>query len=222
MGKRLTKKELREDSFLRLAKKTGEVLKEMRIWVIFWIIILSLLGLSVLGLFLLHESEERASLIEFREAQSLFRTSTSKEDFLVVRDKFSELLNQYSFCKLRPLFLLYKGLCEYKLEEWEKVINSLKGFQKRYPNHWLAPSALLITGNALEQKGDYWGAISVYEDLIKKYPENFNAPYAQLSIGRCLAKLGNLNKAKIAYKKLLSKWPNSVWGEEVKFWIKKD
>lgn len=216
MRRRLTKRELREDSFLRLARRIGEGWRENRIWIFVWATILLLLGTSGIGLFLLHRAEERDSFIEFTKAQSLFRDATTREEILKARDEFAKLLSRYTFTQARPLCLLYKGLCHYRLKEWENAILSLRGFYERYPRHWLAPSSIEAAANAFEQKGDYSEAISLYEYLVERYPHSFNAPHGQLSIGRCLMKLGELEKAKEAYRKVVSDWPDSVWVEDAR------
>lgn len=60
----------------------------------------------------------------------------------------------------------------------------------------------LDQGNALVEKGDYEGAIKVFEDFLAKYPEVYQA---RLNIASAYLKKGDLDRAEAEFKAVLDK-----------------
>ncbi len=60
----------------------------------------------------------------------------------------------------------------------------------------------LDEGNALVEKGDYEGAIKVFEDFLTKYPEIYQA---RLNLASACLKKGDLDRAEAEFKAVLDK-----------------
>ena len=152
---------------------------------------------------------------KYLQAQNLYLVNVEKQqkeengDFQQATKLFEEVIGQRFWSGNKQEAFFYLADCLFRLESYEKSIQILKEFEKKYPNSYFYSWAKLKRALIYEQMGDYPQAIQLYEIIKEKYAQAFVAPEAFLGQARCQELTGNKEEAVKIYQVLISRYPLS-------------
>lgn len=102
-----------------------------------------------------------------------------------------------------------KGLQAVRGGEYDRAIQSFRGFLRTDGDSSLAPNAHYWIGDSYFMLGDYYQAILNFNDVRQRYPTSDRAPAAVLKIGMAFLKMGNKTEARLAFQKVVKDYPAS-------------
>ena len=93
--------------------------------------------------------------------------------------------------------------------DFDKAVQALAGFQKRYPASGYTDSVRFWLGNALYGKRDYKEAIAAFRAFVAAAPENPRAPEALLALANTQAEMKDARGARKTIEDLVKTYPQS-------------
>jgi tol-pal system protein YbgF len=93
--------------------------------------------------------------------------------------------------------------------DFDKSVQALAGFQKRYPASGYTDSVRFWLGNALYGKRDYKEAIAAFRAFVAAAPEHPRAPEALLALANTQAEMKDARGAKKTIEDLVKTYPQS-------------
>ena len=97
----------------------------------------------------------------------------------------------------------------YKAANYEKVLESAKEFQSKFPDSSRMANVYYLMGDAYFSLDDYKKSIASYQAVVSKYESSPNVPDAWLNIAACQQQLRDYSAAKKTLKLLIKKYPSS-------------
>ncbi len=93
--------------------------------------------------------------------------------------------------------------------DFDKSVNALGNFQRRYPTSGYSDSVRFWMGNALYGKRDYKEAIAAFKAFVTTSPEHLRAPEALLAVANCQAEMKDNRAAKKTIEDLIKAYPKA-------------
>jgi tol-pal system protein YbgF len=93
--------------------------------------------------------------------------------------------------------------------DFDKSVQALASFQKRYPASGFADSVRFWLGNALYGKRDYKEAIAAFRAFVAAAPESPRAPEALLALANTQAEMKDARGARKTIEDLVKTYPQS-------------
>jgi tol-pal system protein YbgF len=93
--------------------------------------------------------------------------------------------------------------------EFDKSVQALAAFQKRWPNSGYDSAVRFWQGNALYGKRDHAQAIAAFRGFVAKAPEHPRAPEALLAVANSQAEMKDAKGARKTLDELLKAYPKS-------------
>lgn len=104
----------------------------------------------------------------------------------------------------------------YKAANYEKVLQSAKDFQQKFPDSSRMPNVYYLMGDAYFSLDEFKKSIASYQVIVSKYESSANVPDAWLNIAACQQQLKDLVSAKKTLKLLMKKYPDSKAAQKAK------
>lgn len=197
---KITRKELKQDSFLEFAGRTAELFSKYKLQIT---ASLALIVVIAVCLFLYGIYRQKLK----SEAFDVLAEAKDVESLVEVSKKYSGLS--------AGEFALYMAANQYYRDgKKQKSIELFKDFLKSYPASRLIPNAMLAVGHIEEDNGNYNEAIDVLNDIVKKYPLNYICPEALMFKAGLLEKNGKMHEAVLEYRNVTESYPASLWSRE--------
>lgn len=93
--------------------------------------------------------------------------------------------------------------------DFDKSVNMLGAFQRRYPGSPYSDMSRFWLGNALYGKRDYKEAISAFRSFVSSAPDHPRAPEALLALANSQAEMKDPNGARKTIQELMKAYPQS-------------
>ncbi|MBN2327827.1 MAG: tetratricopeptide repeat protein [Candidatus Omnitrophica bacterium] len=117
-------------------------------------------------------TEEHRYFLKAAEQYKQKNYESAAEDFLL----------SYSYSKdedLKVHCLFWIGECHRQIHQWDKALKCYQLIEERYPNHALAPRAILQEGSACIEEGSVEKGRALLRKLIQLYPQSNEAASAR-------------------------------------------
>jgi tol-pal system protein YbgF len=93
--------------------------------------------------------------------------------------------------------------------DFEKSVNALAAFQRRYPASPFTDSVRFWQGNALYGKRDYKEAVNAFRGFVASAPDHPRAPEALLALANSQAEMKDVKAARKTLDDLMKAYPQS-------------
>jgi tetratricopeptide (TPR) repeat protein len=228
MAKKITKKELKDDKFVRTTIKIIEWGQKnpriaIGISIALLIVLISVPLIIVSEINYSMEMESKVDLADKYCAEAVLGSQDGilYENYRKAIDLYNEVYSSAFVrrgIKSRAIYGL--GNAYFQLSQFDKAKEIYETYLKKYKNKWAA-NVYKSLGNIEENRGNYTLAIEKYKELIAKYPQEHVSPEAQYRIGKCYEYLKDYDKAIESYQNVVNFYPKSKWVEDAKKEIEK-
>jgi tol-pal system protein YbgF len=107
------------------------------------------------------------------------------------------------------------GLRAFQDRQYDKAVQQLRSFQRKYPNSDMADDAQYWIGESYFAQKDYNRAILEFNDVLK-YRRGDRVPAALLRQAQAFVEIGDKTDARLILQKLANDYPNSEQAREAK------
>ncbi len=117
-----------------------------------------------------------------QESVTLFKKACEKYNNKQFELAAEDFIFAYSYAhdvKLKAISLYWAGECHYQNREWQKAIQCFSRFENAYPDHSMAPKAILQKGCAYINSGKITEGKEALFILLENHPLSQEAPMAR-------------------------------------------
>jgi tol-pal system protein YbgF len=108
------------------------------------------------------------------------------------------------------------GLQQFQRGEYDKAIQTLRGFVAKNPGNELASLAHYWIGEAYFAQHKYNEAILSFNEIVVNSPKNERVPAARLRQGMAFAAMGDTNDARIFFQQVITEHPGTEEASKAK------
>ncbi len=155
-----------------------------------------------------------------------FSTRASREDeasvtFLGAQkaEDHQKIATEFSGSPYAPLALMARAKMLYDAKRYDDAAAAFSEMVRAYPRHELAARATAGLAFCLESKGDFDGALHMFEKAQGYESHKAWNDDNVIGIARCKERLGLTREALVLYEDFLAKRPGSMWSEVVGYKI---
>lgn len=203
-GKRLTKREIKEDAFVTYAFRVVDYVKEHRSKVIMAVaaVIVVIAGASYI-------SSSREAAEEEASRQLLAGMLQQRGgNYRGAAAAYEEVVSRYSGTDSGKLAVLYLGHARYELGQYEQALERYQEYlRKEKGDELTAAHATRGAAACMENTGRYEEAADLYESAARELDEADEAPGDLMSAARCWKLAGKPERAMEILKEVIDSYP---------------
>jgi outer membrane protein assembly factor BamD (BamD/ComL family) len=102
----------------------------------------------------------------------------------------------------------------FRESKFAEAKTQFESFQRAYPDHPMAPAAVLGIAACLDALDKTNETLTAYQDVVNRYPGSVVASQAKLGLARLYQAKGDLAQALKIYEELARPTASSAWGAE--------
>lgn len=205
-GKKITRKELKEDQLVTYYFKTRSFLEKHGKTLGF---ILAGVAVAAIIFGLVINSRIKANIAasyDLFQAQMMFNQGS----YQGASDKLNMLIDSYPGTRNAGEAHVALAKAHFRMADYDSTEYYADVFLDDYKsNSILTTAAMAVKAASLEQRGKYLEAAKIFTEAAHKYPRQFTAPIYLLDAGRCCNLAGDNETAIARYVELIENYPDS-------------
>ncbi|HDY88641.1 MAG TPA: tetratricopeptide repeat protein [bacterium] len=210
--KKLTKKEMKQDSLIIITAKTVEYIRNE--WVKIGSIILGVIVIVSVSLFTVR-GLERSEINAYDIAINAFINNEPEATELLTK-----YINSHGGSKRAAGILINLGNQYYARRDYDSAESYFKKYIKKFSKDPLYGfNAYNALGGIYEEKENYIEAGKIYEEFISKYDKSFFVPKMYLNAGNAYYLGGDKDSAIRNYNKIVNSYGDSKEKQEAIFYL---
>lgn len=111
------------------------------------------------------------------------------------------------------------GACRFRLDDFEGAVDSLDGFESRFPQSDLRASAMLIRGESLSRLGRHSDAAKSLRAVVDGFADTDSCGPAMLRLGECESALQRWGSAEEVFGSYLKRFKDSELAYQAEFGV---
>jgi TolA-binding protein len=211
--KKLSKREIQEDSLVTTYLKFQKLIKQYEKQVYYGLAALA--AVVVVGFMMINsrrQSEKKAAadLAQAEQYYYMEAWDSAVPELKKIADHFGGTRSAAQASFFLGNVYYFKDSCDLAVRYYQKALGKTSG------NTLFAAGSMTGIGACLENLGRFEEAAEHYRQAAEKYSDLFSAPYALLDAGRNYLSAGKKDKARSVFEKIIEAYPKSGAVEEAK------